>query len=112
MITLPRHSLIHLGILVLTGALSGCASQRSTGSIHGSNPPPPSHVQDSFGVLQGDYVLYPQHRVYHSPRQKHFVFLERGSWVTESKPPGISAKQLFNSPAVRLGSGPPPTFQH
>lgn len=111
MTAFPKRSLGPFCILVLMGALAGCANQRSTQSTHGSKPPP-SHVQDSFGVLQGDYVFYPKYQVYHSPRQKHFVFLERGSWVTQSKPPGVSTEQLFASPAVRLGSGPPPTFQH
>lgn len=100
-----------LGATVFLSFLVGCANPASTRSVDGKNPPPPSHVQDSFGILQGDYVLYPTHQMYHSPRNKHFVYLKGGSWVTRSRPAGVTENVLFASPAVRLGSGAPPTFQ-
>jgi hypothetical protein len=69
-------------------------------------------VQDSFGILQGDYALYPAYQIYHSARRKNFVYLRSGSWVTRSTtPPGITESELLASPAVRLGSGIAPIFQ-
>jgi len=106
-----HHFSSNLGAIAFLIGLVGCANQASTRSVDGKNPPPPSHVQDSCGILQGDYVLYPAHQVYHSPRNKHFVYLKGGSWVTRSKPAGVTERVLFASPAVRLGSGAPPTFQ-
>ena len=90
----------------LVGMLVGCAgtANRSSHQVGGATPPPPAHVQSAAGVLQADYILYPAYRVYHSPRQRHVVFLEGNSWVTRDKPSGVSTAVLLASPSVSSGS--------
>jgi len=99
-------------VLALLGGLAGCATPGGTQTADGQTPPPPAYVQDGFGVLQSDYVFYPAYRVYHSHSRSHFVYQERGAWVSRSKPPGVSAATVFASPSGRAGTGEAPTFIH
>lgn len=97
-------------VLALLVGLAGCATPGGTQTTGGRTPTPPAYVQDGAGVLQSDYVYYPASQVYHSRSRSHFVYQERGSWITRSKPPGVSAATVFASPSGRAGTGEAPTF--
>lgn len=96
---------------LLLGALTGCVGHVDR-LYHAGRyaPPPPVYVQ--AGVVQDDYVYYPDHQVYYSSNRRQYVYQDGRSWVSRTAPPRVSVDVLVASPSVRLDFHDSPSSHH
>lgn len=93
--------------LVLGGAmmLTGCV-----GRVDG--PSGEVVVAPSAFVVQDDYVYYPRYGVYYSDSRHQYAYLDRGAWVAENAPRGVSIDALRASPSVKMDFHDAPANHH
>src|SRR5579862_5017057 len=66
----------------------------------------------SEGVVQPEYVYYPDYEVYYSSHTRQYVYQQGRSWVSRPEPPRVSANVLHASPSVRLDFHESPAGHH
>ena len=96
----------------LVVALSGCVGH-GDGSRHGRaySQPSPDYYEGGAS-LRDDYVYYPGYQVYYSSNRGHYIYQDRGTWVTERVPPLVSRGVLATAPSVRLDFHDSPANHH
>ena len=87
---------------VLLAALTGCVGyvdRPGHGQVYAR---PPSVYVDAGGVMQDDYVYYPDYQVYYSSTRRQYVYRVGRSWISRPAPPRVPVNVLLASPSVKL----------
>src|SRR5688572_13107112 len=82
--------------VILLSTLGGCVTHVDgprTGSVYVESP------RETVIVTSDDYVYYPDYEVYYSRRHHHYIYQERGSWVSYREPRHVSVRVLVASPS-------------
>jgi hypothetical protein len=85
--------------LVLTAALL-LTLTACTGYVEG--PRAEVAVESPSVEVQDDYIYYPTYGIYYSGSRRQYAYLERGAWVSQPAPRGVSVAVLRTSPSVRM----------
>lgn len=92
-----------LCLVALCGlALGGCYSKSESHAFTGIEG-------DRIG---DDYVYYPQYEVYYSPARRVYYYRDTNGWVTRAEPASAWARELPNSPSVRMKFTDSPEGHH
>ena len=104
----PKHSgSVFAGALLLALTISA-------GNVGGQSvliPASPPVVVTPV-VVPDDYVYYPNYGVYYNSRRRQYNYLKGNEWVSQPTPYGVSARELFASPSVKMDFHDSPAKHH
>jgi len=83
-----------------------------TGCVAYVDRPPQGSVYVAPGVMEDDYVYYPEYEVYYSNSRHQYAYREGNAWVSRSAPRGVSVGMLQASTSVRMDFHDSPAYHH
>ena len=97
-----------LGAVALV-TLAGCVGyvEEPRGRVYVAPP-----AIETTVVVQDDYVYYPGFETYYSSSRHHYLYQERGAWVSRPAPRRVSTERFFASPSVRVDFHDSPAQHH
>ena len=85
-----------VGSALLLTALAAYGEEASV-VVHLTAPVAPV-VELQAGVVQDDYVYYPQYEVYYSSSRHQYGYRDGNAWVWRPEPPHVGINVLLGSP--------------
>ena len=99
-----------VGSALLLTALAAYGEEASV-VVHLTAPVAPV-VELQAGVVQDDYVYYPQYEVYYSSSRHQYGYRDGNAWVWRPEPPHVGINVLLGSPSVRMDFHDSPERHH